>query len=121
MSAGRNDDDDDRPLPTRRAGDALAPEPEEPPVVARMIIEIRSDGTRTVARGAMEDARTGERVSVQAEGSTPMALAASLANHGLTVTVRSGQIRVAPHVGTGADSMRLFGDALAAFSSAHVW
>jgi hypothetical protein len=44
-----------------------------------MIIEIRSDGTRTVARGAMEDARTGERVSVQAEGSTPMALAASLA------------------------------------------
>jgi len=48
-------------------------------------------------------------------------LAASLANHGLTVTVRSGQIRVAPHVGTGADTMRLFGDALAAFSSAHVW
>ena len=79
MNAGRDDGDDDRPLPTRRAGDALAPEPEEPPVVARMIIEIRSDGTRTVARGAMEDARTGERVPVQAEGSTPMALAASLA------------------------------------------
>ena len=48
-------------------------------------------------------------------------LAASLANHGITVTVRSGQIRVSPHVGTGADTLRLFGDALAAFSSARVW
>ncbi|WP_109210892.1 MULTISPECIES: aminotransferase class V-fold PLP-dependent enzyme [Microbacterium] len=48
-------------------------------------------------------------------------LAASLANHGLTVTTRSGRIRVAPHVGTGADTLRLFGDALAAFSSARVW
>jgi len=48
-------------------------------------------------------------------------LAASLANHGLTVTVRAGLIRVSPHVGTGADTLRLFGDALAAFSSARVW
>ncbi|WP_414685378.1 aminotransferase class V-fold PLP-dependent enzyme [Microbacterium sp. LWH3-1.2] len=48
-------------------------------------------------------------------------LAASLANHGLTVTARAGRIRVAPHVGTGADTLRLFGDALAAFSSARVW
>ena len=48
-------------------------------------------------------------------------LAASLANHGITVTVRSGIVRVAPHVGTGADTLRLFGDALAAFSSARVW
>ncbi|MET0297621.1 MAG: aminotransferase class V-fold PLP-dependent enzyme [Microbacterium sp.] len=48
-------------------------------------------------------------------------LAASLANHGITVTVRSGQVRVSPHVGTGADTLRLFGDALAAFSAARVW
>lgn len=48
-------------------------------------------------------------------------LAASLANHGLTATVRSGLVRVAPHVGTGADTLRLFGDALAAFASARVW
>ncbi|MET0736467.1 MAG: aminotransferase class V-fold PLP-dependent enzyme [Microbacterium sp.] len=48
-------------------------------------------------------------------------LAASLANHGLTVTVRSGLVRVSPHVGTGGDTLRLFGDALAAFSSARVW
>lgn len=48
-------------------------------------------------------------------------LAASLANHGISVTVRSGLIRVAPHVGTGADTLRLLGDALAAFSTARVW
>lgn len=48
-------------------------------------------------------------------------LAASLSNHGLTVTVRSGLVRVSPHVGTGANTLRLFGDALAAFSSARVW
>lgn len=48
-------------------------------------------------------------------------LAASLANHGLTVTVRNGHVRVAPHVGTGADTVRLFGDALAAFAAARVW
>lgn len=51
---------------------------EEPPVVARMVIEIRSDGTRTIARGAMEDVASGERVAVEAEGTTPQALAASM-------------------------------------------
>lgn len=58
---------------------ALAEHPGEPPVVARMIVEIRSDGTRTVARGAIEDVGTGERVAVEAHGASPMALAASLA------------------------------------------
>jgi len=48
-------------------------------------------------------------------------LAASLANHGLTVTTRAGRIRVAPHVGTGADTLRLFGDALAAVAATRVW
>lgn len=48
-------------------------------------------------------------------------LAASLANHGISVTVRAGLVRVAPHVGTGGDTLRLFGDALAAFSATRVW
>jgi hypothetical protein len=52
---------------------------EDLPVVARMVIEIRSDGSRTVARGALEDVVLGQRVAVQAEGSTPLALAISLA------------------------------------------
>jgi len=59
--------------------DRLATEPDEPPVVARLIVEIRSDGTRTVARGALEDVLGGERVAIVARGTTPMALAASLA------------------------------------------
>src|SRR5438105_1212417 len=46
----------------------------EPPVVARLIIEIRSDGTRTIARGMAEDVAQGERVQVQAEGRTPLEL-----------------------------------------------
>jgi hypothetical protein len=50
----------------------------EPPVVARLVIEIRSDGSRTVARGMAEDALRGERVSIEAAGATPLALALSL-------------------------------------------
>jgi hypothetical protein len=48
------------------------------PVVARMMIEIRSDGTRTVARGAVEDVATGQQVAVIARGASPLALAADL-------------------------------------------
>ncbi len=59
--------------------DRLAEAPDEPPVVARMIVEIRSDGSRTIARGAMEDVHTGERVALEAHGTSPVALAASLA------------------------------------------
>ena len=50
----------------------------EPPVVARLVVEIRSDGLHTIARGAAEDAITGERVSVEAAGSTPLGLVLSL-------------------------------------------
>jgi hypothetical protein len=49
----------------------------ELPVVARLVVEIRSDGRHTIARGAAEDA-SGERVQVHAEGSTPLQLAFSL-------------------------------------------
>lgn len=52
----------------------------EPPVVARMIVEIRSDGTRTLARGALEDVQTGERTTLEASGGSPTQLAASLAS-----------------------------------------
>jgi hypothetical protein len=51
----------------------------EPPVVARLVVEIRSDGRTTVARGAMEDAQTGNKVAIRATGTTPLALALSLA------------------------------------------
>jgi hypothetical protein len=53
-------------------------EDDELPVVARMVVEIRSDGRRTVARGALEDLE-GQRVAVEARGSTPWNLARQLA------------------------------------------
>lgn len=62
----------------RTNADRLAEQPDEPPVVARLIVEIRSDGSRTVARGALDDVLGGEKVAVEARGTTPAALAASL-------------------------------------------
>ena len=52
---------------------------DEPPVVARLVVEIRSDGSRTIARGAFEDGQLGERTSLEVEGATPSQLALSLA------------------------------------------
>jgi hypothetical protein len=52
---------------------------DELPVVARLMVEIRSDGSRTIARGAMEDVISGEKVAIEARGSTPMSLALGLA------------------------------------------
>jgi hypothetical protein len=52
---------------------------EEPPVVARMIVEIRSDGSRTIARGAIEDTSTGQRTTIEARGDSPIQLAIALA------------------------------------------
>jgi hypothetical protein len=51
----------------------------ELPVVARLIVEVRSDGSRTVARGAMEDAASGTKVAIEAAGTTPLELALTLA------------------------------------------
>jgi hypothetical protein len=68
----------DLSVPGQDDGPVLQGQP-EPPVVARLVVEIRSDGSRTIARGALEDVALGQRVAVEAEGSTPLALAASLA------------------------------------------
>src|SRR5262245_59753820 len=51
----------------------------EPPVVARLIVEIRSDGSRTIARGALEDTASGQRTAIEARGDTPLQLALALA------------------------------------------
>jgi hypothetical protein len=62
------------------AGQAKPLVPErELPVVARLMVEIRSDGSYTVARGAMEDSVSGQKVAIEASGSNPLALALSLA------------------------------------------
>ena len=68
-------------LPTGGAdgGREVAERAGEPPVVARLVVEIRSDGSRTIARGAMEDLATGQSVAIEAKGTTPIALAMELA------------------------------------------
>lgn len=52
---------------------------DELPVIARLVVEIRSDGSRTIARGALEDAQRGERVAIEARGDSPLQLAIALA------------------------------------------
>lgn len=66
-----------RPVQVTHATDA-DPADDEPPVVARLVVEIRSDGSRTIARGALEDVQQGERVAVEARGSSPLGLAMGL-------------------------------------------
>ncbi len=62
----------------KKPAEALKEKEAEPPVVARLVIEIRSDGTRTIARGMAEDVSLGQQVRVEAEGATPLQLALSL-------------------------------------------
>jgi len=59
----------------RTQGDRAA----ELPVVARLVVEIRSDGVRTVARGAMTDAASGRTVALEARGRSMGQLAGALA------------------------------------------
>src|SRR5688572_7223649 len=73
-------------------GAALENEADLPPVVARMIVEIRSDGTRTVARGALEDLQTGERVALQAGAGNPLELAKELSKAVFSVPSLAGSL-----------------------------
>ncbi len=69
---------------------------EDLPVVARLVIEIRSDGTRTLARGAIEDVATGNKTAIVARGGSPLALAADLTRglaRGLTSLPRLALLR----------------------------
>lgn len=66
------------PLVEREGSLPLSEEADLPPVVARMVVEIRSDGRRTIARGALEDKLRGETVQLRVDGGTPLALAKEL-------------------------------------------
>ena len=68
-------DDDDA---LERKADAPLAEESELPVVARLVVEIRSDGTRTVARGAIADEVTGQTVAVELQSGSPWQMAQSL-------------------------------------------
>lgn len=93
----RDDDEADEVLTSIEGGDGegavVSGEPGEPPVVARLIVEIRSDGSRTIARGALEDLSNGEQVAIEAHGRSPMSLALGLAKS--IMRVRGGLARSA--------------------------
>ena len=52
--------------------------PENLPVVARIMIEIRSDGTRTMARGALDDVLNEQQTAIELPPMTPLELSAAL-------------------------------------------
>lgn len=64
----------------------------EPPVVARLMVEIRSDGTRTIARGALQDELSGEKVAIEAKGNSPLELAGQLAKTLVTAPIGLGAL-----------------------------
>lgn len=51
---------------------------DELPVVSRLVVEIRSDGRRTIARGGMEDGLSGVKVAMEASANSPLELALKL-------------------------------------------
>lgn len=77
--AKATDDDPKTELVQRAPDDGEIQRADEPPVIARLVVEIRSDGSRTIARGALEDAQRGERVAIEARGDSPIQLAIALA------------------------------------------
>ncbi len=98
----RGDAGDDLPHMLRsdaHASDALqrANPDDDLPVVARLVIEIRSDGTRTVARGGLEQADLGERIGVEARGGSPAALAADLLRAIISLPLHSSLSRWTGH------------------------
>ncbi len=65
---------DIEPADTRTSASA-----DELPVVARMVVEIRSDGRRTVARGALEDRLNEQTVALEIGSGSPLQLAKAIA------------------------------------------
>jgi hypothetical protein len=56
------------------------------------MVEIRSDGSQTIARGALEDILTGQKVAVRADGTSPAQLARSLASTLVTLPLFAARI-----------------------------
>jgi len=80
--------------PTDPARAEVQAEPDLPPVVARMVIEVRSDGVRTLARGALEDLVSGQTVRVDTPALTPIELAGQLSRMlVLPTTLAGGALR----------------------------
>lgn len=96
-----NDGRDDRPA---KAEPVSPTEPDDlPPVVARLVVEIRSDGSRTIARGALEDALSGQDVAVAVEAESPAALLGKLTRSLVSLPSMLRPTRAALPEGTNDD------------------
>lgn len=124
------------PLPTAQAYSVSPPDPVSSTRLATALREVADAGVPAIAAALRDRAqhvmaladRYGIPVLTSREhhaGIVTLApepheagpLAAALANHGVTATARAGMLRIAPHVGTGADSFTLLGDAFAAIAA----
>ena len=91
-------------LSLRRGMDAIAEPGPEPPVIARLVVEVRSDGSRTIARGALEAG--GEAAALEARGTTPAQLAACGVELA-TVVTGHGRACLLEHLGRRRDAVRI--------------
>ena len=83
---------------------------EELPVVARMVVEIRSDGIKTVARGAFEDFQTGQQVAVETDPLAAAKLAQAFTRSILGST--AGLVRLGVSEGLKSSAKNLVPDPL---------
>jgi hypothetical protein len=93
---------DDSPH-VKRIGGGSDDDDDQLPVVARLVVEIRSDGSRTIARGAAEDTASGQRVAIEARGESPMQLAMALARSLVKIPGLSARRAVRGLLGRGRD------------------
>ena len=105
MADRRSDDDlDNVPVTSRKREELDRPRADEDlPVVARLVVEVRSDGSRTVARGGLEDATTGQRVTIDARGDSPATLALALARSIFKMPRLAARMSVRGLLGRGRD------------------
>lgn len=96
------DDSDTKRVVPRVSNEDLPAAAEELPIVARLVVEIRSDGSRTMARGAIANEATDERVALEAVADSPVALIGMLARQ----ILRLGTSTLAPHRALGAGTRR---------------
>lgn len=81
------------------------------------VIDIADEFALPVVSPRAEAERAGI-VVVQPEPEQLTVLAAALHNHGVSVTVRQGTVRIAPHVSTGPDTLELLRSAMLSFATA---
>jgi hypothetical protein len=92
LDAGAHETTGTELQPRASSSEELAEALDEPPVVARLMVEIRSDGSRTVARGMLQDELSGEQVSLVARGNSPLELALQLTRALVKAPLGAGQV-----------------------------